>query len=48
MKKFSYGFIFGAVVATVGLSNIALVFDHFLNIAKVEMHKTVNEVKEKQ
>jgi len=48
MRKFSYGFVFGVVVATVGLSNIALVFDHFINMAKVEMHKTVNQVKEKQ
>jgi len=48
MRKFSYGFIFGAVVATVGLSNIALIFDHFLNIAKVEMHRTVDQIKEKQ
>ena len=48
MKKFAYGFAFGIVVATIGLSNIALVFDHFLNTAKVEMHKTVNEIKENQ
>ena len=48
MKKFAYGFAFGVVVATIGLSNIALVFDYFLNSAKVEMHKTVNQIKENQ
>ncbi len=48
MKKFAYGFAFGIVVATIGLSNIAVVFDYFLNQFKVEMHKTVNDIKEKQ